>query len=135
MIWERAVSSPTFWALIFKKPALLMVPPVSLSPGCFSTGMLSPVRADSSTEELPSQTTPSTGTRAPGFTSTMSPGTTSSAGISVSAPSRSTNAVFGVRAMSLVMASEVFPFDRASRNFPKVIRAKIMPDSKYRSMV
>ena len=37
---------------------------------------------------------------------------------------------------SLVMASEVFPFARASRVLPSVIRVRIMPaDSKYRSII
>ena len=37
-------------------------------PGCFSTGIGSPVSIDSSTALVPSTTTPSTGTRSPGRT-------------------------------------------------------------------
>ena len=52
----------------------------TLSPICFSTGMLSPVRADSSTEEKPSMTIPSTGTDSPALTIRVSPNCTSSTG-------------------------------------------------------
>ena len=83
----------------------------------------------------PSTTTPSTGTLWPGRTTRMSPGRTSSTGISTSAPSRSTKAVFGARSISLVMASEVLPLLRLSKNLPRVISDKIIADvSKYRSM-
>ena len=51
MIWDRVVSSPI----------LLIVAAVTVSPMFFSTGMLSPVMADSSIKEEPSSTTPSTG--------------------------------------------------------------------------
>ena len=135
IIWARAVSSPTRSARIFKKPLRLTEAPVSLSPGFLSTGRLSPVRADSSTADSPSSKIPSTGILWPGFTWTMSPLSTSSAGISKTSPSRSTKAVLGARAMSREMASEVLPLERVSRYFPRVIRARIMAAvSKYRFM-
>ena len=135
-ICERVVSSPTFVACILKYPDLFKVAPMTLSPICFSTGMLSPVRADSSTEEEPSITMPSTGTDSPAFTISVSPACTSSTGITTSCPSRSIVAVFGARFISLVIASEVFPFARASSVFPKVISVRIMPaDSKYKSII
>ena len=46
------------------------------SPGRFSTGIGSPVIIDSSTELLPSTTTPSTGTLSPGRTRSRSPAVT-----------------------------------------------------------
>ena len=49
------------------RPLETKVAPVSASPGFFSTGMLSPVMADSSTEPEPSVTMPSTGMDAPVF--------------------------------------------------------------------
>ena len=67
----------------------------TLSPGPLSTGRDSPVRADSSTAELPSTMTPSTGMDWPGRTTTRSPTRTSSTGISTSAPSRRTRGGLG----------------------------------------
>src|SRR6185312_8999113 len=74
-----------------------MVPPITRSPGCFSTGIDSPVSIDSSTALAPERTSPSTGTRSPGRTSTVSPFATCSTGTSTSASPRSTGAVLGPR--------------------------------------
>ena len=131
IIWARVVSSPTRVALKVKEPDLLMEAAATLSPGAFSTGRLSPVRALSSTEERPSATTPSTGIRPPGRTTIRSPTTTSSTGISTSTPSRKTAAVLGARSIRRVIASLVLPLERVSRNLPRVMRARIIPaDSK-----
>ena len=135
-ICESVVSSPTFVACILKYPDLFKVAPITLSPICFSTGILSPVKADSSTEEAPSTTTPSTGTASPAFTISVSPACTSSTGIVISCPLRSTTAVLGAKFISFVIASDVFPFARASSVFPNVISVRIMPaDSKYKSII
>ena len=76
----------------------LMVAPVTGSPAVFSTGSGSPVSIDSSTEERPSTTAPSTGTFSPGRTRSRSPTSTSSSGTSSSRPSaRITRAVFAAR--------------------------------------
>ena len=134
MIWEKVVSSPTLDARIRINPALFMVAAMTLSPGFFCTGMLSPVIAASSMLVVPSKTTPSAGTLLPGFTCRISPARISSAGISSTVPSRSTKAVLGAISISLVMASLVFPLERASRYLPMLISARIMTaDSKYRS--
>ena len=131
MIWARVVSSPTRVARNLRKPLLLTVAAITRSSTFFSTGMLSPVRADSSTEELPSMITPSTGMLCPGRITTMSPGTTSSTGISTSAPLRSTTALLGARSISLEMASEVRLLERASSHLPKVMRVRMVAaDSK-----
>ena len=61
---------------ITSEPFLFSVPPVSASPACFATGNGSPVIIDSSTDELPSSTTPSTGTLSPGRTRSRSPACT-----------------------------------------------------------
>jgi len=61
-----------------------MVAPVTPSPGFFITGNDSPVTIDSSTLELPSTTSPSTGITSPGRTDTRSPTLTNEAGISCS---------------------------------------------------
>ena len=83
----------------------LTVPPMTRSPGPFSTGIGSPVIIDSSTALVPSSTTPSTGTFSPGRTRSRSPTWTSSSGTSSSRPSaRSRRAVFGARPSSAWMA-------------------------------
>ena len=135
IIWARVVSSPTRVARRVRTPDLLMEADMTVSPGPLSTGMDSPVRADSSTLDAPSTTTPSTGTEAPGRTSTRSPAWTCSTGTSASPPSRRTVAVLGVRSMSRAMACPVLPLERVSRYLPRVMRVRIIPaDSKYRSM-
>ena len=57
-----------------------MVPANTVAPARLSTGMLSPVSSDSSTADSPSVTSPSTGMRSPGRTTTRSPTRTSSTG-------------------------------------------------------
>ena len=136
MIWARAVSSPTLVARMRKYPLRLTVAPITLSPVSLSTGMLSPVMADSSTEAVPSRTTPSTGMDSPAFTISTSPVSSSSTGTTDSTPSRTTVAVLGARFKSLLMASEVFPLALASKNLPRVIRVRMVPaPSKYKSWV
>ena len=61
-------------------PLWLVVPAETVAPTRFCTGRLSPLSIDSSTEEAPSTTTPSAGTRPPGFTTRTSPIATSSSG-------------------------------------------------------
>ena len=111
-----------------------MVADTALSPTFFSTGMLSPVRADSSATPLPAVTVPSTGMRPPCRTMTVSPLRMSSVGTVTSCPSRRTTADSGASASSAVMAPVVLPLERSSRYLPTVTSASIMPaDSKYRS--
>ena len=113
-----------------------MVADVTLSPVILSTGILSPVITDSSTEVLPLIITPSAGILSPGRTTTSSPTDKSSTEISTSSPSRITFAVFGARDISFFKASLVLPFAFASRYFPTVIRVTIVPaDSKYRFLL
>ena len=134
MICSIVVSSPTLVARARINPDLLIDAETSLSPAFLDTGILSPVIADSSNEDSPSITTPSTATASPGLMRKMSPSTTSAAGITVSFSSRTTVTVFGARFMSFVIASLVFPLDLVSRYFPTVISVRIVPaDSKYRS--
>ncbi|MNH93728.1 hypothetical protein D3C73_463340 [compost metagenome] len=92
-IWASTVWAPTWRASKRKAPVVFSVPPVTSAPAVFSTGIGSPVSMDSSTKEPPSATTPSTGTRSPGRTTTKSPTCTASMGRSCSAPSRTTRAV------------------------------------------
>ena len=98
--------------------------------------ILSPVMADSSRAAFPSVMTPSAGRLSPALTIMTSPFTSSSAGISISFPSRMTRAVFGARSISFAIASEVFPFALASKNLPKLIRVSMVPAlSKYISCI
>ena len=86
----------------------LTVPPITLSPGVFSTGMDSPVTIDSSTAPRPSSTAPSTGTPSPGRTRKRSPTWISVRAISSSELSgRMRRPVFGVRFSSARMAPPV----------------------------
>ena len=129
--WERVVSSPTRRARQVRKPDWFTVAADTGSPAFLSTGMLSPVRADSSTAELPSSTRPSTGMLSPGRTTKRSPSATSSTGTSTSAPSLSRVAVRGSRRIRAFRASVVLPLLRASSIFPTVMRVRIMAaDSK-----
>ena len=111
-----------------------MLADITVSFFSLKTGILSPVRADSSTDELPLSTIPSTGTRCPGRTTTMSPTRTCSTGISTSSLLRITTAVLGAKSIKCVIASDVRLFDFASRYFPSVISVRMVaPDSKYKS--
>lgn len=67
IIWAKVVSLPTLDAVKRMKPPLLMVAAITVSPGSFSTGMLSPVMADWSTLVLPWVICPSTGMLLPRF--------------------------------------------------------------------
>ena len=135
MICESVVSSPTSVASISTAPLLLTVAPMIFSPTVRSTGMLSPVIADSSKAALPCTITPSTGTLCPGLTRRRSPGRTSSTGISTNSSPRRTQAVFGARSISLAIASEVLPLERVSRYLPSVIKVRIIAEvSKYMSI-
>ena len=131
IICESVVLSPTFVAFIFRYPFLLIVPETTLSPTVLSTGILSPVMLDWSTDEFPSIIIPSTGILPPGLITIISPTEISSKSISISFSSLITVAVLGARLINLLIASLVFPFDFVSRYFPTVINVSIVPaDSK-----
>ena len=127
-IRARVLLLPTLSAVTRRKPCWLTVPPVTRSPASLSTGKLSPVRADSSTADVPLKMTPSMGMPLPGLTCTISPGRTWDVGISTTAYSRSTKATAGARSISCRTASPVFALLRASRNLPTVIRVRIVAD-------
>ena len=83
------------------------------SPGTGSvdlpTGRLSPVSAASSISSVAArQTRPSAGTRLPASTSTTSPGTSSSASISIAWPSRRTRAIVFIICASALTLSSAF---------------------------
>ncbi len=72
-IWASRVSRPTLSARITKPPVWLRVPPMTFAPAALVTGMDSPVTMDSSSDERPSSSMPSTGTFSPGRTRRRSP--------------------------------------------------------------
>ena len=112
------VSRPTFSARIRKLPVVLSVPAITLAPGSLVTGIDSPVTIDSSSDERPSVTMPSTGTFSPGRTRRMSPTATSSSATSSSVPSRTRRAVFGARSISARIAPDVASRARNSSTWP-----------------
>ena len=131
MIWESVVSSPTLDASQRINPDWFKVAAETRSPAALSTGMLSPVRADSFTALFPSKTIPSTGIFSPGRTTKMSPFLTWAIGTVVSTPFFSITAVFGASFIKPFKASVVRPFDLASSIFPTVMSVKIIAaDSK-----
>ena len=92
------------------------------------TGIGSPVTIDSSTAELPGQhDRVDRDLLARAGSRTSSPTTTSSTGISVSAPSRITRAVRACRPSRARMASPVPALARASISRPSRIRVMITP--------
>jgi hypothetical protein len=96
-----------------------MVPPMTLSPTAFVTGMDSPVTIDSSTALRPSITLPSTGIFSPGRTRRRSPMTTSSSGTSLSVPlAAMRRAVFGARSSRARIAPPVLSRARSSSTCP-----------------
>ncbi len=118
-MWASSVSAPTRSARITKLPVAFTVAPVSLLPAVFSTGIGSPVIIDSSTDEAPSSTVPSTGIFSPGRTRRRSPGFTCSSGASRSLPSgRTTRAVLGARPRRARIALPVRARARSSRTCP-----------------
>ncbi|VVB99372.1 Uncharacterised protein [uncultured archaeon] len=134
-ICANVVSAPTFVALKVSVPCLFIVPAITLLPFVFSTGMDSPVTNDSSTEESPSSTMPSTGIRSPGFTITTSPTITSDDGTRISLPFLTTVAILGERSMSFRIASLVLPFATASKYLPSITSVISDADtSKYCSI-
>ena len=131
IICDKVVSSPTRVASQRIKPDWFTVAADTASPSALSTGILSPVNADSLIALLPSRIIPSTGIFSPGRTTKISPFLTCSIGTTASAPSFKTVAVFGAIFIRLFKASVVFPFERASSIFPTVINVRIIAaDSK-----
>jgi hypothetical protein len=122
-----SVSAPTRRASMTRDPVPLTVPPVTVAPGVFSTGIDSPVSIDSSTELRPSTTRPSTGTFSPGRTRRWSPGFTCSRGTSSSTPSALTRrAVGGASPSRALIALLVRLRARSSSTCPSSTRVVMM---------
>ncbi len=133
MIRASTVSAPSAWVLTSNRPSPLMAPPVTLSPGCFGTGRLSPLIRASSAWLWPSTTSPSTGKRSPGLTSTRSSRRKALMATSCSRPSITWIARSGRKASRARMALAVWRLARLSRYLPSSTRAITTAEaSKYR---
>ena len=121
-IRASAVSRPTRVARITNEPVVLTVAPITSSPAAFADGIGSPVSIASSTADMPSTTTPSTGTFSPGRTRNRSPGTIAASSTSSSAPSRIRRAVVAWSATSRRIAPVVWPLARPSSHRPSSTR-------------
>ena len=132
-IWASMVVAPTRSERMTIAPVVFSVAPMSLSPTPLATGIASPVSMDSSTELLPSITTPSTGTFSPGRTRKVSPTRTWVNGTSVSVPSGwMARAVLGARPSSDLMAAEVCERAFSSSIWPSNVNEMIAAAaSKY----
>ena len=131
IICDNVVSSPTLVASHLINPDWFIVAADTISPTSLSTGMLSPVSADSFTALPPSVITPSTGILSPGLTTKISPFFTRFTATVFSSPSFTITAVLGARSISPLSASVVFPLECASSIFPTVISVRIIAaDSK-----
>jgi hypothetical protein len=128
------VSAPIAVALIASTPSVSIVPARTEPPGATSTGRLSPVSAEASTAALPSVTTPSTGMRSPGRTTTTSPTRRAAIGRSNSVPARRMRAVVGCRRISARKAEAVPPLARPSSHLPSSTKTMTRTElSKYKA--
>ena len=131
IICEISVSSLTLIASHFINPDTFIAAALTSSPTALSTGMLSPVSADSLTAQCPSMIRPSAGMLSPVRTMNISPFLISDISTVTSTPSRSITAVLGVSFFNPSSALVVLPFDRASSILPTVMSTKIIAaDSK-----
>jgi hypothetical protein len=129
------VSAPTRVALTSSTPEVLIVAPVTVSPGATSTGTDSPVSIASSIAEWPVSTSPSVAIFSPGRTRKTSPTTSSSIGTCTSVrescavpdpdaapagpdPSRSTVADFAPRSSRALSAAVARVFALSSVSLP-----------------
>ncbi len=124
-IRASAVSRPTRVARMTNEPVVLRVAPMTSSPTRLVAGIGSPVSIDSSTADVPSTTTPSTGTLSPGRTRRRSPATTTARSTSSSAPLRRRRAVVAWSPTSRRIAPVVRPLARASSHRPSRMRPMI----------
>ena len=123
MIRASIVSPPVAVARITSAAAPLTVPPITASPGRRVAGIGSPVTMLSSMSEVPSTTTPSTGRRSPGLSSTSSPTCSALTGMEETVPSGARiRASRTCSPASRRIAAEARPRARASIQRPARIR-------------
>jgi hypothetical protein len=103
-----------------RSPVWFIVPPMTLAPTVLVTGIDSPVTIDSSIEERPSSTSPSTGTFSPGRTRNRSP---TAIGVErdflvAAVRQEMRRAVLGARSSRALIAPEVCSRARSSSTWP-----------------
>ena len=125
MICESKVSEPTFSACMMNDFVPFMVPELTLSFTCLSTGMGSPVIIDSSILLSPSMMLPSTGIFSPGFTRSKWPCSILSIAIVFSTPSTTKVAVEGTNFNNSFMAPLVWLWALASKSCPNKTKVNI----------
>ena len=133
MIRASTVSPPNAVVRTISRPSPLIAPPVTRSPGALATGRLSPLISASSAWLWPSSTSPSTGKRSPGRTTTRSSRRRAAIATSSSRPSTRRVARSGRSASRARMAALVWRLARLSRYLPSSTRAMTTAEaSKYR---
>jgi len=135
MIRARDVSPPILVTSIRREPAPLTVPAMTPSPAAFPTGRDSPVIIDSFMALSPLRTTPSTGTLAPGRTSTVSPTRRSVMGTSSARPSTSRSAVLGRSFASSWSAPCAWKIERISIQWPNSMMVMRVASSSHRGIL
>ena len=114
---------------------MLRLAPMTASPLRRNCGKDSPVRIASSTLEMPSCTNPSAGMVSPGRTSTLSPGTSSTAGTSSSAPLASRRCALAGRTWPITSAASAARFRAVNSKVraPSSKNTNMQTESKYTS--
>ena len=129
-ICDKTDAAPTADARITNEPVVFIDPPITASPTSRDTGNDSPVNIDSSIDDAPETTTPSTGTRSPGRTRNSLPTMTSLKGTSFSTPSEETNrAVVGCKPSNARRADPVLERARNSSICPSNVNEMIITAS------
>ena len=128
------VSRPMFVARTTSTPSPFIAVPTTSESGSTSTGTLSPVSIDMSTEDDPSMTTPSVAIRLPGATTnTSSTCNASTSTMRVVPSARRTSTVSPAVSSRAFTASPMRCFDRCSNHLPaSTIATVVDATSKYR---
>ena len=115
IIRATVLSSTVLVTATSSTPSRLTVASKTWAPGCFATGIDSPVMFASSREPRPLTIVPSAGTRAPGRSTTTSSTLRLAAGTSETVPSEALrNAVSGRNSINASMARRARPSARSS---------------------
>ena len=115
---ETVESAYAFVVFMRKTPVRFVLPLKTSLFSCTLTGALSPVRADVSTSLAPLITSPSIGTRSPGFTTITLPTRTLAGSIWVSLESTSTVQTSGTMSSISVMLLRLLPTAKSSNSSP-----------------
>ena len=111
--------------------SVLIEPARIISPLPLVRGTDSPVRADSSTDDVPETMVPSAATRSPGRTTMMVPRAISVIGVSTRPLGVSTMAVLGAICASALMPERARPAATPSNSSPTAKRQTTMAPSSY----